>query len=141
MSHSLKSLLHRDARADGASFPITELFYEPESRRLRYAALDVGGWFERREVLVALDRFGMPAEDGWPVAMDRGEIEQAPDWTDAPSAPSSLPPLVVGPFGSTFSPLLFAAQLRLQLTVTCDQCVTLVLILIGQALALLSFIY
>ncbi|PZX18897.1 hypothetical protein LX81_00590 [Palleronia aestuarii] len=111
MSNSLKALLGATAHTEEGDFPIIELFYRPEDRRLRYAAIDIGGWLDHREVLVSLDRFGALDGESWPVHLDREGLEAAPRWLDAPSEPSILPPIVVGPFGSTFSPLLMEAQL------------------------------
>ena len=112
MPYTLRGLLDLQARADGASFSVTELFHRSGTYRLSYAALDAGGWINRHEVLVSLDRFESPRQEEWPVTMDRESVEQAPRWEHAPSEASALPPIVVGPFGSTFSPLLLDAQLR-----------------------------
>ncbi len=109
----LKRLLDLQAASGEDRFPIRTLFHRTETLRLSYAAVDIGGWLERREVLVSLDRFGAPEDGIWPVSLGREELEAAPaieagdgGWGDA------LPPLVVGPFGYTFSPLLMAAGME-----------------------------
>jgi len=105
----LTQLLDLDALAGDDRFPIRALFHDADSRRLQMAAIDIGGWLDRREVLVSLDRFGAPGDDAWPVSMTRDELHDAPEWTDDSAAASALPPLIVGPFGYTFSPMLMAA--------------------------------
>lgn len=111
----LTELMNAKVLAAGTELPVVELFYEPETRRLRYAAVDAGGWFERSEVLVSIENFGALDADGhWPLGLTREEVEAAPHWHDqsAELRAADLPPLVVGPFGSTFSPMLMRAQMR-----------------------------
>ncbi len=109
----LKRLLELQAASGEDRFPIRTLFHRTETLRLSYAAVDIGGWLDRREVLVSLDRFGTPEDGIWPVSLGREELEAAPaieagdgGWGEA------LPPLVVGPFGYTFSPLMIAAGME-----------------------------
>lgn len=109
MTHRLTHLLSLEAVAGEEHLPVRALFHQAETRRLARVALDAGGWFDRREVLVAIDRFGAPSDDTWPLAMSAEEIAGAPDWTDDRDPALSLPPLVIGPMGYTFSPLMMAA--------------------------------
>lgn len=113
MQTRLTTLLGLSALSGDDRFPIRTLFHRKESRELRYAAVDIGGWFDRREVLVELDRFGPPDEDAWPVSLGREELEEAPALgADSAGWGEALPPLVVGPFGYTFSPLMMAAGME-----------------------------
>ncbi|WOI56012.1 hypothetical protein [Palleronia sp. LCG004] len=109
MAWSARRLLEAKAQTEEAAFPVRQLYFMPETWKLRYAILDLGGWFHADEVLVSVDRFGLPTEDGWPLAMAREELDSAPKVEDTGSDTTSLPPLIVGPFGNTFSPLMFAA--------------------------------
>lgn len=110
MTHRLTTLLSLTATPQDGRFGVSEVFHDRDTWRLRRVALDAGGWFERREVLIRIERFGRPGESEWPVDMSRDEVEQAPRWNDAPDPSTALPPVVVGPFGHTFSPLLMAAR-------------------------------
>lgn len=113
MQTTLRTLLDLKARAEEDRFPIRALFNRSGSRDLAYVAVDVGGWLDRREVMVEIDRFGPPEEGEWPVSLSRAELEEAPILEDEESSPlEALPPLVVGPFGYTFSPLMMAAGME-----------------------------
>lgn len=112
MTDRLTRLLDTEAVSGDDRFPIRALFHEPQSRRLKAAAVDIGGWLDRREVLVSLDRFGPPGDDGWPMSLGRDELEGAPEWEHAGGLGTAMPPLIVGPFGYTFSPMLMAAGMN-----------------------------
>ena len=112
MTERLTRLLDLDAVSGDDRFPIRALFHDEVSRRLKAAAVDVGGWLDRREILVTLDRFGSPEADTWPMTLGRDEMESAPEWEHTDSASMGLPPLIIGPFGYTFSPLLMAAGMN-----------------------------
>ncbi|MBJ3761624.1 hypothetical protein ILP92_02520 [Maribius pontilimi] len=120
MSLTARDLLDSRAITDDGAFPVRDLFYVPADWRLRYALLDVGGWLEKHEVLVSTDRLAPPTAKGWPLNMTGDELKSAPviDTVDATS--SVLPPLVVGPFGTTVSPLGIAAHLGLVSDATPD---------------------
>lgn len=109
MTHKLTHLLSLKAAAGDERLPVRALFHDAETRRLARVALDAGGWFDRREVLVAIDRFGPPSEETWPLSMTSEEIADAPEWQGDRDAGLSLPPLVIGPLGYTFSPMMMAA--------------------------------
>ena len=114
---SIKDLLGRKAESDGQTFTVTEIFFHEPTGRLRYAALGVGGWMTRDEVLVRADRFDTPEPGArvWPVTLSAEAIESAPSWhggqaSGPPIHLENWPPIVVGPFGSTISPLMIAAE-------------------------------
>ena len=111
-------LLNRKAESDGQTYPVSELFFHEPSGRLRYAACGVGGFLTRNEVLLRIDRFDMPPVGSrlWPVTLNHDAIESAPTWHGGgASAPpihlEDWPPIVVGPFGGTTSPLMIWAEL------------------------------
>ncbi len=113
MQTTLRTLLDLDARAGEDRFPVRELFHRAGTRELAYVAVDVGGWLDRREVLVGVDRFGPPDDADWPVSMNREELEDAPVLeSDEGGSLDLLPPLIVGPLGYTFSPLMMAAGMN-----------------------------
>ncbi len=114
----MTDLLRRKAESDGQTFPVTEIFFHEGTGRVRYVALGTGGWLTREEVLLRIDRFGRPEAGGshWPVTLSAEHIEEAPTWHggDASGPPIHLedwPPIVVGPFGGTTSPLMIWAEL------------------------------
>lgn len=115
MTHKLSDLLSYGGKADGDTFPVTALFHEPATHKLRYVALDIGGWLQRNEVLVEAERMGQvdPSAKTWNVRLAKDELEGAPHWdhVDPAMAFTAWPPLIVGPFGGTYSPLLMQAQL------------------------------
>lgn len=117
MLHTLSDILRFKALSGDTKLPVTELFFDPYTHAVRYVALDVGGWFDKSEVVVAARHFGDPdsEERTWPVDVDYEAIESAPRWHDEHEdhgffSIENWPPLIVGPFGSTFSPLLLNAQ-------------------------------
>lgn len=112
MTDRLTRLLDAQAVSGDDRFPIRALFHDPQTRRLKAAAVDIGGWLDRREVLVTLDRFGPPGENEWPLSLGRDELQDAPEWDHAGTHSVGMPPLIVGPFGYTFSPMLMAAGMN-----------------------------
>ncbi len=109
MPLSARDLLNSKAKTQDGAFSISQIYFMPETWRLRHVVLDLGGWFHSEEVLVSVERFAMPQGGEWPLRMDREELEGAPKIDDTSYDSTSLPPLIVGPFGNTFSPLMFAA--------------------------------
>ncbi len=107
----LTEFLALDAQSGDDRFPIRAIFNRKDTMAFSHAAVDIGGWLDRREVLVSIDRFGPPDKDGWPVSLTRDELESAPAFVEAGGWTEALPPIVVGPFGYTFSPLMMAAGL------------------------------
>ena len=113
----ITDLLRRKADAQGQRFAVSEIFFDAARGALHYVALRTGGFFNREEVLLSIRAFERPEprRDGWPVALDGEAVAAAPVWTEGTKAgrPLSLtfwPPIVVGPFGNTESPLMLWAQ-------------------------------
>ena len=111
MDHTVKDMFDRPVVTDEGRARIRELFYEPETWRLRYAIVDMGGMFSTDEVLVSTDRFDVLTDEGWPLGMTREELDAAPRLEHEPEATTWLPSLVVGPFGYTFSPLMMVTAM------------------------------
>ena len=109
MTHRLTKLLSLQAVAGEDRFPVRALFHHVDTRKLAFVALDVGGWFDRREVLVSIDRFGPTTDDSWPLDMTADEISDAPEWRGDREPGWTWPPLIIGPLGYTFSPMMMAA--------------------------------
>lgn len=110
MSYSAATLLNGKALTDDGAYRVREIYFDQGTWALRHVVIDTGRWFGTDEVLLRIDRFDVPTDAGWPLAMSQQEIEDAPRIEEAGGGTlGELPPLVVGPFGNTFSPLLFAA--------------------------------
>lgn len=109
----LRKLLDLTATSGEDRFRVTALFHDPVKLRLRYVALDIGGWLSHHEVLVGIGRMGaIDADAGtWATSLSHDEAEEAPRWSHhAPPADLQYwPPLIVGPFGGTYAPLLMEA--------------------------------
>ncbi|RVV98169.1 PRC-barrel domain containing protein [Mesobaculum littorinae] len=112
MTYRLTRLLNLTVAAGDDRYPVRTLLCDPAGWRLRHAALDIGGWWNRHDVVVSLSRLGRidAAEGLWHAPeLTRDEIEAAARWSGegAPLEGLSLwPPLIVGPFGGTYAPLL-----------------------------------
>ncbi|PWE33483.1 hypothetical protein DDZ14_04605 [Maritimibacter sp. 55A14] len=117
MSHAISDLVHHRARSGDARFPIHEVFFDVPGGDIRYVAVDIGGWLEATEILVAASHLDAPQAGGrdWAVSLSEEDIADAPRWrddtSDQPWHIENWPPLVVGPFGYTYSPLLIYEQL------------------------------
>ena len=122
MHASLNDLSHYSVEtADGAAGRVEDLYLGTEDRTLRYALVDVGGWFADRTAVIAASKFGAPDSGGrrWPVSLTREEIESAPSpGVELPDRRASfaldlgaMPSIVVGPAGGVYSPVLLEAQI------------------------------
>jgi sporulation protein YlmC with PRC-barrel domain len=106
---AMTDMLRYSATAKDASFALTEIFFEPELGEMRFVALDVGGWFERREVIVSARLMGTPDDTTrtWPVEITPEAVKSAPEWSDpkflAQMPIASIPPITVGPYGGRFA--------------------------------------
>ncbi|SES05902.1 hypothetical protein SAMN04490244_105116 [Tranquillimonas rosea] len=115
MRYTLTDLMSLSAATADEEFSVVEIFHDPETLKIAYVALDIGSWLESHEVLVEIDRFGTPDVDAgrWPLSLTHDEVTHAPSWShedQAADMPLDWPPLVVGPFGGTYSPLLLWVQ-------------------------------
>lgn len=108
MTITARTLMAAKAKTEDGDFPVRELFFSSRDWTLRHVLVDLGGWLSREEVLVTIRRFERPDDAGWPLAMSRAELDDAPMLDPASEPAPDLPPVVIGPFGNTFSPLLAA---------------------------------
>ena len=110
MRHALSDIVGHRVEADGERLEVTEAWIDPVGGRLRYVGVDVGGWLSHRTALLSTGL--LTWDEGWHADATRAEIEAAETDPDDGFDLSDLPPLVTGPFGNTFSPLMIAAGLR-----------------------------
>lgn len=118
----MTELMKLQAVAGEARYGIEELFIDESSGRVAYMALKSRKRGDDTEVLVSTSRAGAPEiESGtWPLDISPERIAEAPRWVEPDDDGGervalpldAWPPLIVGPFGNTTSPLMFHAQLR-----------------------------
>ncbi|QFU10204.1 hypothetical protein PARPLA_00231 [Rhodobacteraceae bacterium THAF1] len=108
MTRRLSDLLNLTATTGDSKLPVRAVFHDRQTLELRQVAVDAGSWLSRHEVLVAIDRFDAPGDETWPLRISEDDLKNAPEWEHTDSA-IGLPPLVTGPFGYTFSPMMMAA--------------------------------
>lgn len=112
MSHALKLLIGSALQAEERRVTLREAFFHPEDGRLRYVALDIGGWLSIDEVLVQAGFIAPPEAPGqpWQLLLSERELARAPAWDDGArpemADAASWPPVIVGPFGNAFSPMM-----------------------------------
>ena len=117
MLQSLTELMERRLHLADRKVRADEVFFDPKDRRLRYLAVDIGGWFDVTEVIVSADLLVPPAEgrDHWSLRLDAAALEAAPRWGEsgmaAPVDLTGWPPIIVGPFGGTYAPMLLYEQM------------------------------
>ena len=117
MIHSLTELMQDRLHVADRKVRVDDVFLDPKARRLRYLAVDIGGWFAVDEVIVSADLLVPPAEgrEHWSLRLDEAALTSAPRWgTEGLGDPPDLtawPPIIVGPFGGTYAPMLLYEQM------------------------------
>lgn len=112
---SIGDLTRFTATTKDASFPIKDVFFSLSDRDLSYLVIDTGSWFETDTVLVSSRLITGVSTDNREIALETDEatIRSAPRWQDDQSSSlDAFPPIVVGPFGNTISPLMLASMAR-----------------------------
>lgn len=117
MQISVTELLQHKAQLGDTNYPVCGVFFHPGDWRVAYLAIETGGVLSPDQVLIEAARFGapLPGESTLPLSALSREIEEAPRWypedrEDGASLLAALPPLVIGPFGTTHAPLMLFAQ-------------------------------
>jgi hypothetical protein len=117
MLHSLKELMDDRLRVAGRRARVDDAFFDPDVRRLKYLAVDIGGWFSVDEVIVSAELLVPPTGEGehWTLRLDEEALAHAPRWgAEESPAPLDLmgwPSIIVGPFGGTYAPIMMYEQL------------------------------
>jgi hypothetical protein len=100
--------------AKAGSFQVSDLMFDPDRHTVDYAVLSGGGWIAHTDVLLHGTRLRAfePSELVWPAQMGEADLAEAPRiGSDNRVDLTNLPPVIVGPFGMTYSPMLLAAKL------------------------------
>ena len=117
MLHSLNDLMQSRLHVADRKVRADEAFFDPKDRRLRYLAVNIGGWFEIDEVIVSADLLVPPdaQRDHWSLTVDEAALGAAPRWGEhglqEPADLTGWPPIIVGPFGGTYAPMLLYEQM------------------------------
>ncbi|MEO1550421.1 MAG: hypothetical protein AAFR93_08315 [Pseudomonadota bacterium] len=111
-------LIHRGfTTVEGEILPVRGMLGHLDKRQVIYVAVDVGTWFTRDTALVAAANVDF-SNNSLTYDLRKEHVEHAPRWGgDDPTwfeqfGLSSLPPIIVGPFGNTVSPLMLAAAVQ-----------------------------
>jgi hypothetical protein len=114
----MTELMKRTVATGEHRLSITEIFFRERSGQLRYVALHTGDAFDHDDTLVSMSRFSPVGEGDWRVWLPEEEIRAAPGWDSGeayphhvPVALEAWPPIMIGPFGSTASPLMLYAAM------------------------------
>lgn len=114
----MTDLMKRAVTTGEHRFPVTEIFFHERTGQLRYVALHTGDAFDHDDTLVSTGRFSPVSEGDWNVYLPEKDIHAAPGWDSGeahphrvPVALESWPPILIGPFGETTSPLMFYAAM------------------------------
>lgn len=113
---TLTDLMKRTVTTGEHRFPVTEVFFHERTGQLRYVALHTGAAFDHDDTLVSTGRFSPVGEGDWKVYLPEEHIHAAPGWDSGepqrhPIALEAWPPIIIGPFGETTSPLMFYAAM------------------------------
>ncbi len=115
---TMTDLMKRTVVTDAHRFPVTEVFFREKTGQIRFVALHTGDAFDHDDTLVSIGRFS-PLQDGdWKVWLPEKDIREAPGWDSGEAHPHRVPlpleawpPILIGPFGGTTSPLMFYAAM------------------------------
>ncbi|SNS53454.1 PRC-barrel domain-containing protein [Tropicimonas sediminicola] len=120
MLQSLRNLHGSRLRAGDREGTFSDAFFRVEDGCLTHVLVDVGGWLSTDRVLVSSELLmppeGAEGDDRWRLSLSEEALEAAPRWGGAKEAEGidllKWPPVIVGPFGSTVSPILMYEQIR-----------------------------
>ncbi|RYH11328.1 PRC-barrel domain-containing protein [Tropicimonas sp. IMCC6043] len=118
MLQSIRDLIGTRLDVGDREGEFRDAFFRLEDGMIRYIALDLGGWLTTDTVIVSTDLLSPPEGDSgrWSVSLDEAALETAPRWNETDRAEEIdlrlWPPVIVGPFGSTISPILLYEQLQ-----------------------------
>lgn len=120
MLQSLRDLMGARLQVGDREGYFRDAFFRIEDGMLRYVAIDIGGWLNTDDVIVSMDLMSPPdpAQDDapWQVRLSEAALEGAPRWTDSGKRQEvdlrNWPPVIVGPFGGTLSPILLYEQVH-----------------------------
>ncbi|WP_353471897.1 PRC-barrel domain-containing protein [Salipiger sp. H15] len=111
---SLSDLLTWRLTGGERDFVLQDLLFDPDGRKLAWAIVAPAGFAAAERLLVAASSLGLPeaGERSLPLHVSEDELQRAPHMQggreDMLALMATMPPLVVGPFGSPHAPLPLA---------------------------------
>jgi uncharacterized protein YrrD len=117
MFATLIDLSRYAALVEEERFSIKEVIFAPDGWHLTHLAVDTGGWFKDEVVVVSAETLTAVDHENRTMTLNttKQAVMDAPRWQDNDAGASllaAMPPLVVGPFGMTHSPLMLVAALN-----------------------------
>lgn len=114
MQFTLQALTEMEVETGAGAFPVRDAIFDPDTGRVPFLIIDMGGVLTSSDALIRRTRItgAVAGEMRLTSDLSANDVHAAPHFGDSTSIDfTSLPPLVVGPFGTTQSPLLLASQL------------------------------
>lgn len=109
------TLIALPLRTAAGDYPMRDVVFDATTGAAPFVLIDMGGLLTRSEALIRSARITGLSEDGDAILSDLtiDEVNDAPHVATDGSAPdmTGWPPVIVGPFGTTQSPLLLSAQI------------------------------
>ncbi|MEO0751322.1 MAG: PRC-barrel domain-containing protein [Pseudomonadota bacterium] len=108
----LSKFLRYSAQVEGKDVTIRDVFVSVDDAALRFLLLDIGSWFEPDLALVQIDKVTSLSlvDTKLYLAIDKAAFEAAPQFRpESQDFLDRMPPVIIGPFGNTASPLMMAA--------------------------------
>ncbi len=108
---SLSDLITWRLTGGERDFVLQDLLFDPDGRKLAWAIVAPAGFAAAERLLVTASSLGLPeAEDrALPLHVTEDELQRAPRMKggreDMLALMATMPPMVVGPFGSPYAPL------------------------------------
>ncbi|WP_118138302.1 PRC-barrel domain-containing protein [Oceanicella sp. SM1341] len=110
---------------DGSRDPVEDLYFDGSRWSLTHIVADTGSWLESRRTVIGAGLAAKPDFETleWPVRVSQEQIRAAPRPESFPAEERSaeewglfdldaMPPILIGPMGETYSPLMLEAQLQ-----------------------------
>ncbi|MBE9640867.1 PRC-barrel domain-containing protein [Salipiger mangrovisoli] len=108
---SLSDLLTWRLTGGARDFALQDLLFDPDGRKLAWAIVAPAGFAAADRLLVAASSLGLPEAEArsLPLHVTEDELQRAPHMRggreDMLALMATMPPMVVGPFGSPYAPL------------------------------------
>ncbi|MCF6445859.1 PRC-barrel domain-containing protein [Nereida sp. MMG025] len=114
MTVFLSTLPNYTARIETTDFPVQDSVICMPDQRLAYLLIDISPWQDDQLALMSSTHIQSADHAAQHITLgaDLADIAAAPKFTDlAQVFLDKLPPIIVGPFGNTLSPLMMAAAI------------------------------
>lgn len=112
----ITDLTNATATVGSKTVSVDDVFFEPETGALKYLSLETGGWLDPDVVLISAGLVAGYNRDDRTIDLrvEEDELKTArkiDPATERTGVLTALPPIVVGPFGGTVSPMMATAAI------------------------------